>query len=267
MARKSVEYNTDTMYNIIHIHRLLVEHRSYLDNLIYQYVHVCTITCNFDTKLSEIQHRSKRSNNYYILMTCTHWNTFKHIADKGTGWKVGAVKKNLPFKNIFDKSTSIVLFELSTGLLYQIWGTDVRKSWSLCHSGSRLIVSLVLNWYAVERLAIHISSYLSPTVSKQEPFKWKWYIHISYIIKELLDWYWWIFALVGFKMHSKSRVHFYSQLVPIFTNISSITLYYNATLDQFSGLLATITNTCKMTIHQVEFYLLSITMKKLWNMK
>ena len=153
MARKSVEYNTDTMYNIIHIHRLLVEHRSYLDNLIYQYVHVCTITCNFDTKLSEIQHRSKRSNNYYILMTCTHWNTFKHIADKGTGWKVGAVKKNLPFKNIFDKSTSIVLFELSTGLLYQIWGTDVRKSWSLCHSGSRLIVSLVLNWYAVERLA------------------------------------------------------------------------------------------------------------------
>ena len=27
----------------------------------------------------------------------------------------------------------------------------------------------------------------------------------SYIIKELLYWYWWILALVGFKMHSQAR--------------------------------------------------------------
>ena len=25
--------------------------------------------------------------------------------------------------------------------------------------------------------------------------------YLSYIIKELLNWYWWILALVGFKMH------------------------------------------------------------------
>ena len=95
-------------------------------------------------------------------MTCIHWNTFKHIADKGTGWKVGGLEKPPFSKNKIDNSTSIVLFELSTGLLYQIWDTDVRKSWSLCHSGSRLNVSLVLNWYAVSRPAMYIIFYLSP---------------------------------------------------------------------------------------------------------
>ena len=74
------------------------------------------------------------------------------------------------------------------------------------------VTGSILNW-GVVRLPILHTLARDAVSSFSEEFKinltensCKWTEkYFSYIIKELLNWYWWILALVGFKMHSQAR--------------------------------------------------------------
>ena len=55
-----------------------------------------------------------------------------------------------------------------------------------------------------------------------------------------MNWYWWILALVALKC-TRKLVHFFSQLVPIFTNINSITLYYSYFTHEQHGIALPVT--------------------------
>ena len=108
---------------------------------------------------------------------------------------------------------------------------QINHYFSYISTKTSCVIGIILNWGAVQSRIMHT---LTQDVVHHSTLEFEINLTqsscklkkcFSYIIQELLNWYWWILALVGFKMHQQAHA-FYSQLMPIFTFISSITLLY-----------------------------------------